>query len=664
MTSDAGYHLLRVGNEILTGSLHAFAVGAGGLHGPLLGAVVTAFGALPAGGGSEVALLIPGSVLLGASAAALAWHWARTADRSVAVLAVALLLIPPSVAASFTLRPDAALAGLLLLLAFTRATSDGTDAGVLVPAWLAPLAAPWTLPAALALSAARVRRPRTLVYPALAVALVAGCSLALPDGSKLEVLRGLFGEVSFTTETGGLVDGLRRVWGGGVLFFVPLLLPLAVPSTRPPVAVYAGWAASALLLLLGSEPGAFRAGSAALLPAAAFFAGGIAWRFPDPRSAAAPRRPVLLALLVPALLLLFDGGHARDEGRALRRLATREQQIGVFLRDGWKEPGNILGSRVGALGAVSGRPAEPIGNRIPDRLPGIIVLGDGLFPAGEAESALYEDPRFLARYAAVEFRRGPRIDTLDAIWVHMDDFAMVPKPYADALLFAEIARRENHPDEERRNLLEAHAFEPAHLGRAREALGLHHERLGNAAQAERYFDSARERDPFMVRSRGHLIDRALARGSILRADTLVTEAVQFNPHLAEVRGTRARLFSAAGLGWEAVQEAEAAVRLEPGNGRLLVNLGIFLWQRGSFEEAKEAWHLAIRQDRDLLAYLGNFDNAPTDLPAPPSLPLFTDVEFAPFGWRNEVMERQAQDATRKEGDADPDDADPDDAGGR
>ncbi|HMB71072.1 MAG TPA: hypothetical protein VKU85_17300, partial [bacterium] len=114
MTSDAGFHLVRAGNGLLSASLEGFRTAPGGLHAPLLGSAFSALGALPGGGESETALLIPGALLLGAACALLAWPWTRRADRTVAVLALALVLLPPAIAASFTLRPDAALAGTLL----------------------------------------------------------------------------------------------------------------------------------------------------------------------------------------------------------------------------------------------------------------------------------------------------------------------------------------------------------------------------------------------------------------------------------------------------------------------------------------------------------------------------------------------------------------------
>ena len=67
-----------------------------------------------------------------------------------------------------------------------------------------------------------------------------------------------------------------------------------------------------------------------------------------------------------------------------------------------------------------------------------------------------------------------------------------------------------------------------------------------------------------------------------------------------------------------------------------------LWRAGNHEDARLVWHRAIRADARMLSYLGDFARASDDLPAPPSLPLFTDVEFAPLGWREDAQRHQRE----------------------
>lgn len=639
MTSDAGYHLLRAGNSLLTVSLHAYAAPPGGDHAPLLGALVTAFGAMFSGGG-EAALLVPGCALLGAAAAALVLALARRGETSLAVLGVAFLLLPPAGVSSFTYRPDAALAGLLLLIAVDRQLRGGTATSVLVPVWASTLAAPWTLPAAITLQIAHARHRSTWLLPLGAGGLVAALSLALPAGARGEILQGLFGEVSLSADPAGRIDTIRRVWGGGLLLLGPLLIPLFVRAARLPAAVHVASAATALFLLVGGGHGAFRAGSAALLPVMALLFTIVAGTLPDARTVAGPRRPVLFALLLPLLLFLLGAREDAAERLDVRTATARDAQIAVFLRDQWKTPGDVMAGRTGALGAICDRTVRPLptGPLASEDLPSVIVLGSGLEPAGArpVERALFLDPLFLARYTPLEFRRGRAVDIPDAVWVRVNDLGTVGEAYGQALLAAGEAHRAGDDDGERLALEQAQIHEPSGHARAREGLGLWHEREGHAEEAERYFDAARERDPFAIRARGHLIDRALARGGILRADTLVTEAIHFNPYLAELRGTRARLFAQVGALPEAIVEAKAAVRLAPRNGRLLTNWGILLWQTGRFDDARSAWQRAIRADSGMLSYLGDFDRAPTELPPPPLLPLFTDVGFTPLDWREDA----------------------------
>lgn len=650
MTSDAGFHLLRAGNSLLTGSLDAYRVAPGGEHAPLLGAAATAFGALFAGSGGEAAQLLPGCALLGAAAAVVLLALRGTVEHAAVLLGVALLLLPPAVVSSFPYRPDAALAGVLLVAALHARWQRRSPLSVSLPAWLATLAAPWALPAAVVLLLADARRARAWIAPAATAALVFGASMMLGDVARGQIVRGLFGEVTFRFDPAGAAAALRVVWGGGLIFLAPILLPLVVRDVRPPRAVAIAFAASAVFLLLAADPVAFRAGAAALLPSAAYLCARIAHAFPDARSPAPPRRPVLFALLLPLLLLLLTGADDAAERAAVRGPTAREAQIATFLRDDWKNPGDVLASRTGALAALSRRTVRriPKGGGLGDPLPDVIVLGGGLAPAGPDERAVFLHPDFLASYTPLEFHRGRGHEFRDAVWVKLgrSEPDEVRVAYGESLLDGWSRDSAGEPEAARDLYLDAIREEPFGRARARESLGLLYERVGQPEAAERTFRAARSRDPYAVWARGHLIDRAIAHGGILRADSLLAEAMRFNPFLPELRATRARLFSRAGLGVEAIAEAEASVQLDPTNGRILANWGIYLWRAGSFEEARAAWRRAVRADAAMLRYLGDFESAATTVPPPPPLPLFTDVDFDPLHWR--------RDAKRDPGAASPD----------
>lgn len=637
MTSDAGYHLLRAGNELLTMSLGAYAGPPGGDHAPILGALATALGGLFTGGSGERALLVPGGLLLGASAALVAARLLRLAGPPAALLGAALLLAPPAVASSFTYRPDAALGGLLIVLALARQMDGRGGASVTGPASLATLASPWTWPAAIVLIAPNVRKPWGWLPPAAAITGVTVLSLLLPEGSRAEILRGLASDVTFRSDPLGQAEVFRRVWGFSLLALVPIVVPAFVRAARPPVIVGVAAIASLVFAMLGGSAFAFRAASAALLPMAAFLFAAAVARIPTRAESDNPPRPVLFALLLPILLLLIGAGQDSTERDAIRRPTAREAQIASFLRDDCEIDGSILSERAGALAALSGRIVQslPANGDFPVHAPRFVVLSKGRLPGTSAEQLLFHGEEFLACYVPLEFRRGRALDIRDVVWVRVEDAATAPNEYPAALLAAWRAEDEGDDESALVHYQQAALFEPPIRGRAPEGLGMLHARHDRPEQAERYFEQAR-RDPFAVRARGYLLDLALARGGVLRADTLVAEAIRFNPHLAEMRGERARVFAAAGLQREALQEAETAVRLQPGNSRLLGNLGIFLWNAGRFSEAREVWHRAVRSDPLMLSYLGDFDRAVEDMPAPPPVPLFSDVEFAPFGWRDEA----------------------------
>ncbi|MCA9753626.1 MAG: hypothetical protein KC591_15635, partial [Gemmatimonadetes bacterium] len=112
-TTDAGFLLLGAGNALLRGTVDAYAVPPGGLHSPPLGAIVTAGFALFVDS-PEAKILLAGAVLLGITAALVAAGIARRAGLVAALAAAAFVILPPTFAAAFTRRPDAALAAALV----------------------------------------------------------------------------------------------------------------------------------------------------------------------------------------------------------------------------------------------------------------------------------------------------------------------------------------------------------------------------------------------------------------------------------------------------------------------------------------------------------------------------------------------------------------------
>ncbi len=540
---------------------------------------------------------------------------------------MALLTLPAAAAASFPLRPDAAVAGVLLTLAMMNALSGDRGLGVTAPASLAALSSPWAMLPAAVLVGLRLRSRVAWIAPAGAAGLVLALSLALPSGQRPEILRGLLSGVQFPGSFPGVGDALLRVWGAGVLFVLPPLLPLFSRRFRLPPDVHVAWIAALLGSLLAGAPGEFRATAALPLALTALLGAHLLGRSTD-EAPAGSQRLVLAAALLPALLLFASAGADRREREQARAAILRDAAVAEFLRQDPQTAGRVVAARAGPYRSLGPDGAQRLVPRLTQPLPRTIVLTRGRLPAGSEESRLFSDPFFLARYVPLEFRHADESFAADVIWRLVDDFGNSSADYARDLRAAWEAEDAGDDDAAREHYREARAREPGSRARASEGLGLLYERAGDAGQAETYFELARRADPFAVRARGHLIDRALARGGILRADTLITEALEANPHLAELAGTRARLFSAAGLPREAVLEGERAVRLNP-SGRIVANWGIFLWRDGKFDLARQVWARAVRTDPELVKYLGDFRRAEEGAPGPPTLPLFTDAEFSP-----------------------------------
>ncbi len=631
--SDSAFHLVRTGSALLRGSLAPFESAPGGDGSPILGALVTAAGAVLSGGtethGSEGFVhmtRLTASVLLGGTAATLAATLARGSDRIVAVLGVAFLVLPPAIGTSFLLHPDAALGGLLLTIAFVRRSP--------AVAWIAAFATPVALPAAVLLGIGdRAARRECLVGAVVATGIVVALSFVLPPGRRMEIVAGLTTGWSISFE--GLpstFDALRRVWAGGTLAVAPIVL-FRWGGRTGGRALLVPWFGTLSIAVLLSEPGAFRAATAALIPPTLLLVVGRIATLGDPGGPAeGPRRPVLLAMLVPIAWFILgtneDRAHRRDERERTARLA----QIEAFARENL-EPGAIASDETGTLAALSAREVRPLGE-VHDYAAGepptrIVVLRGRVVPVSPAERRLFDGATFLASYAPLEFRRGPSLRIRDAIWIRRPEPVAGSRSerYAHALRAAWRAEQAAAGDSVRRAWEEAAKLEPAGLGLARESLGVLLHRAGDDEASAAMFAEALA-DPAAVRARGHLADQALSAGRLAEADRLVGEAFRFNPHLAEVWGTRARLLLHTGFFDEAMQSSARAIRLNPHDARVLANYGSFLWRSGEHSDAREMWARAVRADARILGFLGDYKRAPDDAPAPPLAPLYSDVGFA------------------------------------
>lgn len=618
--SDAAFHLVRTGSALLGGSLAPYATSPGGEGSPVLGALVTALGAALTGGGESggaAAWLgltrLAASLLLGGAAAGLAAALAARADRAVAVLGVAFLVLPPAFGSSFALRPDAAAGGVLLTVAFARRSAPW--------AWAATLTTPVAIPAAVALSLPRGARGRAVVAATLVAAVVVALSLALPPGRRSEILAGLLGDWGLPPD--GLpstLAALRRAWAGGALAVATVVLARRSPLLPAWLAMLAG-------AVLFSEPGAFRGATAALVPPTCLLlVGGIA-RVADPAGpSAGPARPVLLAMLVPVALLILGTREDRTHREAERERTARLAQLDAVLAERLDE-GAIASTDTGTLAALSARTVLAL-RSVEAAEPRIVVFRDGIFPTTPAERRLVDGPAFLAGWAPLELRRGLTRRFPDAVWVRRDrpHPGPVPVDYARALRAAWRAHRGDDLAAATAAWEEAVRREPEGLGLARQLLGVVREKGGDVTASEEAFRGATA-DPATVRARGHLADRALSAFRIEDADTLIAQAIEFNPHLGEVWSLRSRLLLHAGRFEEAMEASGRAVILNPWNAKILANHGSFLWGNGERDEARKMWERALREDARILGFLGDFRGAPDDSPAPPLAPIWSEVGF-------------------------------------
>jgi Tfp pilus assembly protein PilF len=265
------------------------------------------------------------------------------------------------------------------------------------------------------------------------------------------------------------------------------------------------------------------------------------------------------------------------------------------------------------------------------------MFAQGQRPDSEAERALFGNPAFLANFAPYELRRGRTSEVLDVVWVRRGAAVEPAGPgYAAALARAWTSQEDGDRSAVLAQLRSAVEMEPDGLGLAREELGLEWARRGDGPASRELLEDARRRDPACARARAHLADRAISRGEVLEADSLLTELSRFQRDLAEVHGVRARLFAAAGWAKDAETESERAGQAGPRVARLLVNHGILLWRRGAADEARAFWRRAVRADPHTLRYLGDFERAPRGAPAPPLGPVVSDFDFTPGHPREEV----------------------------
>jgi tetratricopeptide (TPR) repeat protein len=638
--SDGAFHLVRAGTYLLSGSLDGYASPPGGDGAPPLGALVGALGALAADSPQSVSRF-PGGVLLGASAAAVGWILARRRSRALAVLGVAFLLLPPAFASAFNARPDAALGGCLLVAAMGRRLRPGPTGVSAGLGWLAALATPIALPAALGLELTAERSERRdprrylgLLGFAMVVALL---SVSLPAGRQGEILRAIF--TGWTLSFEGIPTTLvtiRRLFAYGSLLAVPLVVPLLFRQGKLPKPVLLPWLAALAGAILFSEPEAFRLSLAALLPPTALVLTLAVAGIPEQKNTRdAPPRIVLLAMLIPVALLIFGTAEDRNQRRAQTEESARYAQTAEFLEERYEPSGAVLSELTGALAVYSKRIILPLGSPgapLPLEPPQIVLWRAGMRPSDAAERSLFQRPDFLGRYAPLSFRRGRTRAIVDFVWVPRSrevDLEGFDPRYPTALLDGWDAHADSDPERARAAFRLAAEREPAGLGIAHEWLGVVLEMTGESEASEEAFRQARGRDPTTVRARGHLIDRALSAGQILRADTLLTEALRFNSHESKLWGTRARLTSLAGYLSEAVSISHHTVTLDPRNARILMNHGSLLWANGEQQYARELWSRAVRIDSRILRYLGDFENAPDDSPPPPLLPLFSFEGFSP-----------------------------------
>jgi Tfp pilus assembly protein PilF len=630
VVTDEAFQLVRVGNSLLSGSLEGYATPPGGVGAPPLGAIAAALGTL-AGASPESIASITGNVLLGCANAAAFWNAARSGGVAAGLLAASLLLFPPAIASSFIARPDAGLGGCILLASFGFVVFR-RPALARAFAWIATLTTPFAFPVATLLLLGpkeKPFKPSVLAPPLLVAGTLSGLTLGLPPASRGEIFASVFS--GFTLFPSGIVSTLQDllgVWAFGVILLAPFLLRILSRDARLPQEIEFLWALTVSSAIFFCGPGAFRGATAALAPSAAFLLSLSMKGIRDPHEQSRPQRAIVSGILIAFVLAFVDG-----EDRAYRTLRSAETarlaQIGSFLLERSDRKGPVASERPGALASYSARSVCRLSRGGFPRAcpaPEIVVFRHGLPPGSPAERSLFRDPSFLSEYAPFPFRRGRELSIEDALWVRRAEplpIEALDRSYAALLEEAWIAEGEGRRDEAESAWAKALEREPAPIGLAREAYGMLLDRRGEHADAEKVCREARERDPAAWRARGQLADRALTRGEIARADTLLREAFAFTEELPELWGTRARLAWLAGSLDTALSLSERALRRNPHDTRLLTNHGSLVWASGDHAAARELWKRAAANEPTILGYLGDFKRAPEDAPAPPLIPLFS-----------------------------------------
>ncbi len=642
--SDESYHLLRAGSSLLQGSLVAYSIPPGGAHAPLLGAWSAALGdRIAVGTGGVLPPL--GAASLAAGAALLAGAlWSRGA--LVAVFGVALFLLPPAFAVRAVAHPDAALGGMLLLaaaIAAMRARGAIAAALPMALATAASLATPAAIPAlaAFALTAPRSeRRFATLALPVLlAILLVASLSMALPAGSRFEIVSGLFAGWGVPgVSMPSTIASLLRTWGEGIVLlgtFVAAGFALRKLSEVERRALLAGGACMAGVLLFAT-PRSVASFVPAIAPLAALGAAILVSKIPDPMAGVdAPRRPLLVAIGIAVAILLGRASaesRRRDEENArCERMAQIAQLLPTLV-----DPSSLpVAERTGSLAFHAKRPVLSLAS-LPSPAPALelgaraaIFFEAALAPVQPSELAVFRDPAFLQRFAPRLFRRGVRGDIEDAFWAPREVPGTVAAPAAYRVELARgfEAHARGRIDEAARAFAAAVAAEPEGLGIAREWSGMQEGALGRKDEARARFEDAVARDPATARARGHLADIAISRGELARADELLAQAILWNDDDAETWGTVARLAAVRGDSTMARRAIDQAIQLAPGEPRLRMNAGSMFWRFGETERAKQEWATALQIRPELARYLGDFRRATASDPPPPFLPLFTFDSF-------------------------------------
>ena len=630
MTSDAGYHLVTVGQQLVAMSLEGYATPPGGTLAPPLGALLTGVGALFSEN-PEFRIQVGGAAMLGLAAALVALTLIRTTGRIGAIVGASFVLLPPYFASAFTYRPDAALGGALLAAAFgLRGAGQPTSVAAL-PAWIATLTTPWAWPVAITLA---VRdRPggdwaRRLLAPAAIVTAIVLLMQSLPSEARGEMLVALFGEVGWPPD--GLLStapAFRGPWVFGTLLAIAGVLTF---RNLDPTLRLAWWAMVGSALLFGT-PGAFFGATAVFVPATALI---LAWKvaeIPDPHvPEGAPPRPLMLAVVFPLLLLVAGSGANRTDRDAVRRQTAGDTQVALALSERLQLNRPVAAERSGTLRALATEATWPLREPVDlaafdDAGVSAIRLGRAYAPESPAGRAHFRDPGFWRRYAPWEF--SVPTAAREVLWLRraIEVESAVPAEYAEELAKAfELRRRD--PARAAEHFRAAAALEPDELGIAHEHWGLWLERQREREAATAAFARAR-RDRYAVRARGHLADRHLSRGELAPADSLISEAFAVAPFLGELRGTRSRLFLMAGYVERAQPESESAVQLAPTDPRLLVNHGTLLWAMGDPQTARGFWRRAQQLDPGVATFLGRFETAPDSAEAPPLMPLFSRVGF-------------------------------------